>query len=119
MSYDEHLISMAGGDGEPVDDFPCCSPDPRPNQLDAIKARANDPFGTLKRGIGQVDADRDALLEIVQEQAAQLQAARLEAADAAYTRAVQAAVSGHGDWAAVQVAGHAVRQARSAKKEGA
>jgi len=43
----------------------------------------------------------------------------LEAADAAYTAAVQAAVSGHGDWTAVQVAGHAVRQARSAKKEAA
>lgn len=57
MSYDEHLISMAGGDGDD-----------------------------------------------------------LYTADAAYTRAVQAAVSGHGDWAAVQVAGHAVRQARAAKK---
>ena len=53
--YSEHLISMAGGDGDP-----------------------------------------------------------LEAADAAYTRAVQAAVAGHGDWASVQVAGNVVRQARSA-----
>lgn len=40
----------------------------------------------------------------------------LEAADAAYTRAVQAAVAGHGDWASVQTAAHAVRQARAAKK---
>ena len=40
----------------------------------------------------------------------------LYAADAAYTAAVQAAVGGHGDWASVQVAGHAVRQARAAKK---
>lgn len=57
MSYDEHLISMAGGDGDDLD-----------------------------------------------------------AADAAYTAAVQAAVGGYGDWASVQVAGHAVRQARAAKK---
>jgi hypothetical protein len=41
---------------------------------------------------------------------------QLEAADAAYTAAVQAAVSGHGDWASVQVAGNVVRQARSALK---
>jgi hypothetical protein len=40
----------------------------------------------------------------------------LEAADATYTAAVQAAVSGHGDWASVQVAGNVVRQARSALK---
>lgn len=56
-SYDEHLISMAGGDGD-----------------------------------------------------------ELETADAAYTAAVQAAVAGHGDWASVQVAGHAVRQARAAAR---
>ena len=40
----------------------------------------------------------------------------LESADAAYTAAVQAAVAGHGDWAAVQVAGNVVRMARAAKK---
>lgn len=40
----------------------------------------------------------------------------LAAADDAYTAAVQAAVSGHGDWASVQVAGDVVRQARSALK---
>jgi len=57
MSYDEHLISMAGGDGD-----------------------------------------------------------ELEAADNAYTAAVQAAVAGHGDWATVQVAGNVVRMARAAKK---
>lgn len=54
-SYDEHLISMAGGDGDP---------------LDQIRRRADDPFGTMKLGIGQVDADRDALLVIVRRQAA-------------------------------------------------
>ena len=42
----------------------------------------------------------------------------LEAADNAYTAAVQAAVAGHGDWAAVQVAGNVVRMARAAKKVG-
>ncbi len=39
----------------------------------------------------------------------------LTAADDAYTAAVQAAVSGAGDWEAVKVAGHAVRQARAAR----
>jgi hypothetical protein len=43
-------------------------------------------------------------------------ATELAAADAAYTAAVQAAVSGHGDWASVQVAGDVVRQARAALK---
>ena len=60
MSYDEHLISMAGGDGETVD------------QLAAIEARANDPFGTSMQGIGQVDADRDTLLAMVRKQQDQL-----------------------------------------------
>jgi hypothetical protein len=40
----------------------------------------------------------------------------LEAADAVYTAAVQAAVSGHGDWSSVQVAGSVVRQTRAAMK---
>lgn len=34
----------------------------------------------------------------------------LQAADTAYTAAVQAAVAGHGTWAAVQAAKHAVHQ---------
>lgn len=38
----------------------------------------------------------------------------LEAADNAYTAAVQAAVAGHGDWSAVQVARDVVRQTRAA-----
>lgn len=37
--------------------------------------------------------------------------AAVHAADAAYTAALQAAVSGHGSWAAVQAAKHAVAQA--------
>ena len=41
----------------------------------------------------------------------------LEAADDAYTLAVQAAVGRHGDWAHVREAAQAVRQARSALKE--
>jgi hypothetical protein len=40
------------------------------------------------------------------------------AADIAYTDAVRAAVQGSGDWAAVQVAGIAFKQARAAIKEG-
>jgi hypothetical protein len=47
--------------------------------LDAIEARANDPFGTAKAGIGQVDADRDALLAMVREQQAAIDAAKDEA----------------------------------------
>ena len=42
------------------------------DQLAAIEARANDPFSTAKAGIGQVDADRDALLAMVREQRAAL-----------------------------------------------
>ena len=42
----------------------------------------------------------------------------LEAADAAYTAAVQAAVSNHGDWADVQVARSVVHQVRSAQEAG-
>ncbi len=38
----------------------------------------------------------------------------LEAADNAHTLAVQAAVSGHGDWAHVRQAAEVVRQCRSA-----
>lgn len=42
--------------------------------------------------------------------------ARAEAdrADAAYTAAVQAAVSGHGDWGEVRQAAEVVKQARAA-----
>jgi|GEM_PF-1576087 len=40
------------------------------DQLAAIEARANDPFGTMKAGIGQVDADRDDLLAMLREQGA-------------------------------------------------
>lgn len=40
----------------------------------------------------------------------------LEAADNAYTLAVQAAVSGHGDWAHVRQAAEVVRQCRAAVK---
>jgi hypothetical protein len=42
------------------------------DQLAAIEARANDPFGTSMQGVGQVDADRDALLAMVREQQARL-----------------------------------------------
>ena len=42
----------------------------------------------------------------------------LEAADAAYTAALQAAVSNHGDWAMVQVARAVVHQVRSAQEAG-
>lgn len=41
----------------------------------------------------------------------------LKSADDAYTKAVQAAVSGHGTWADVQEAKHAVRQAQAAQQE--
>lgn len=40
----------------------------------------------------------------------------LEAADAAYTQAVEAAVGRRGDWASVQVAGERVRECRAALK---
>jgi hypothetical protein len=40
----------------------------------------------------------------------------LEAADAAYTQAVQAAVGRSGDWASVQVAGERVRECEAALK---
>ena len=40
----------------------------------------------------------------------------LDAADRAYTTELQAAVSGHGDWCAVQVARDVVRQCRAALK---
>jgi hypothetical protein len=43
----------------------------------------------------------------------------VHAADTAYTAAVQAAVGGSGDWAAVQTAKHVFMQARNAEKEGA
>lgn len=43
----------------------------------------------------------------------------LEAADAAYTEAVQAAVGRRGDWASVQVAGERVRECRAALKAAA
>lgn len=43
------------------------------SQLDDIQSRTDDPFGTMKLGIGQVDADRDYLLALVREQAAQLE----------------------------------------------
>lgn len=39
-----------------------------------------------------------------------------EAADRAYTAAVQAAVGGSGDWAAVQMAGQVFKQCRAALK---
>jgi hypothetical protein len=42
--------------------------------------------------------------------------AALEAADAVYTSAVQAAVAKAGDWASVQVAGERVRECRAALK---
>jgi hypothetical protein len=47
------------------------------DQLAAIEARADDPFGTSMQGIGQVDADRDALLAMVREQRAVIE--RVEA----------------------------------------
>ena len=59
MSYDEHLISMAGGDGEP--------------DLDAIQARsdvANDYPGAVT--IEQSQTDVPALLALVRDQAAKL-----------------------------------------------
>jgi hypothetical protein len=40
------------------------------------------------------------------------------AANNAYTAAIQAAVGGSGDWAAVQVAGNVFKQCRAAIKEG-
>jgi hypothetical protein len=43
-------------------------------------------------------------------------ATALEAADAAYTQAVEAAVGRRGDWASVQVAGERVRECRAALK---
>lgn len=45
--------------------------------------------------------------------------AALEAADAAYTSAVQAAVGRSGDWASVQVAGERVRECEAALKAAA
>ena len=44
-------------------------------------------------------------------------AAAVQAADKAYTAAVQAAVAGQGTWLAVQLAKHAVHQAVSAAHE--
>ena len=46
------------------------------DQLAAIEARANDPFGTVLTGLDQVDADRDALLALVREQRAALERVR-------------------------------------------
>lgn len=46
-------------------------------------------------------------------------ATALEAADAAHTAAVEAAVAKAGDWASVQVAGERVREARAALKAAA
>lgn len=46
-------------------------------------------------------------------------ARELEAADDAYTAAVQAAVGRSGDWASVQVAGERVRECRAALKAAA
>lgn len=57
MSADEYQISMAGGDGDPID---------------AIQRRADSPFETSRLGIGQVDADRDYLLALVREQQARI-----------------------------------------------
>jgi len=63
MSYDEHLISMAGGDGEPVD-------------LAAIEARdkASDPLCTQPCPSEECAAmqDRRTLLTLVREQRAAL-----------------------------------------------
>lgn len=42
--------------------------------IEQIQARANDPFGTLKAGIGLVDEDRDYLLAVVREQQSRLDA---------------------------------------------
>ena len=73
MSYDEHLISMAGGDGETVD------------QLAAIEARAQAAiveresnfldlrqFAPVIRAIDESSTDVPALLAMVREQQDQL-----------------------------------------------
>ena len=73
MSYDEHLISMAGGDGETVD------------QLAAIEARAQAAiveresnfldlrqFAPVIRAIDESSTDVPALLALVREQQATL-----------------------------------------------
>jgi len=72
MSYDEHLISMAGGDGETVD------------QLAAIEARsrvAMDYPGAVT--IEQSQADVPALLALVRDQQAKLDRAGAVADDLA------------------------------------
>jgi len=62
MSYDEHLISMAGGDGETVD------------QLAAIEARraAYMRGDTSQQTIFEIVADGAQLLALVREQQAKL-----------------------------------------------
>ena len=81
MSYDEHLISMAGGDGETVD------------QLAAIEARAQAAiveresnfldlrqFAPVIRAIDESSTDVPALLAMVREQRAKLDRVEAQAA---------------------------------------
>jgi hypothetical protein len=58
MSYDEHLISMAGGDGDTVD------------QLAAIEARAESAEKWEFKNIA--DIDRETLLALVRDQQVKL-----------------------------------------------
>jgi len=44
------------------------------DQLDAIQARADEPFTTAANGIAQVDADRDFLLVLARKQQAAIDA---------------------------------------------
>jgi hypothetical protein len=68
------------------------------------------------RGI-VADAEGEALVARIHERKRLTTA--LEAADAAYTQAVEAAVGRWGDWQSVQVAGERVRECRAALKAAA
>lgn len=70
----------------------------------------------LLRGM-VADAEGETLVARIHER--KRLATALEAADAAYTEAVQAAVGRWGDWQSVQVAGERVRECRAALKAAA
>ena len=90
MSYDEHLISMAGGDGETVD------------QLAAIEARADKVaewrkhFVSPQSNIDYSQRDVPALLALVREQQTKLDRVALLADKYPYTilgRDIRAAIT--------------------------
>lgn len=71
----------------------------------------------LLGAVAEADAEGQPLVARIHERKRLTTA--LEAADEAYTRAVQAAVGRSGDWQTVQVAGERVREARAALKAAA